>query len=169
MEKCKYIECGKIINTHGVFGAVKIESWCNSAKNLADLKRIFISENRVLKEYRVKKASVFNQVVISELEGVTKFDEALALKNRIIYADRDDFDLKEGDFFVIDLIGQPVIDVNNGTVYGHISDVINRGASDIYVIQSPDGEKMIPAVEEFVKKIDIDTGVFVAPIEGMFD
>ena len=36
MEKKKYLECGKIVNTHGVKGAVKLESWCNSPYDLAE-------------------------------------------------------------------------------------------------------------------------------------
>ena len=41
MEKEQYLECGKIINTHGVRGACKIESWCDSPKVLAAQKRVF--------------------------------------------------------------------------------------------------------------------------------
>ena len=169
MEKKNYLECGKIINTHGVKGALKLESWCNTPEDLAELKRIFISLPGGMKEYKVNRASVFKQFVIVELDGVNDFDSALALKNKISFAKRDDFDLDEGDYFIADMIGLSVIDVNNGTVYGKLRDIINRGASDIYVIDTENGEKMMPAVDEFVKKVDIETGIFVAPIEGMFD
>ena len=169
MEKKKFLECGKIVNTHGFRGAVKLESWCNTPEDLAELSRIFLKEGVEMKCVSVKHTSVFKQFVIAELEGVNDLDAAMALKNRVVFAAREDFDLDEGDVFIVDMIGLPVIDVNNGTTYGTLSDVINRGASDIYVIKTPDGEKMIPAVEEFVKKIDIETGIFIAPIEGMFD
>ena len=169
MEKKKFLECGKIVNTHGFRGAVKLESWCNTPEDLADLSRIFLKEGAEMKCVSVKHTSVFKQFVIAELEGVNDLDAAMALKNRVVFAAREDFDLDEGDVFIVDMIGLPVIDVNNGTTYGTLSDVINRGASDIYVIKTPDGERMIPAVEEFVKKIDIETGIFIAPIEGMFD
>jgi ribosomal 30S subunit maturation factor RimM len=46
---------------------------------------------------------------------------------------------------------------------------MNRGASDIYVVDTPNGERMIPAVDEFVISIDIEKGIFVRPIEGMLD
>ena len=38
--KKEYLECGKIINTHGVAGGVKLESWCDSPDVLADLERV---------------------------------------------------------------------------------------------------------------------------------
>ena len=102
-------------------------------------------------------------------EEICDIDTATALKNTVLYAAREDFQLEEGDFFIADLIGLPVIDVSSGFEYGRMADVINRGASDIYVIRTSDGEKMMPAVSEFVKKIDMEKGIFVSPIEGMFD
>ena len=62
-----------------------------------------------------------------------------------------------------------MIDAADGKVYGTLKDIINRGASDIYVIDTPAGERMMPAVDEFVKEVSLDKGIFVAPIEGMFD
>ena len=39
--KKQYLECGKIINTHGVAGAVKIEPWCDDPYVLARKKHIY--------------------------------------------------------------------------------------------------------------------------------
>lgn len=169
MEKKQYLECGKIINTHGFRGAVKLESWCNSPEDLAALSRVFLKEKGEMRCLDVKHASVFKQFVIAELEGITDLDMAMTLKNKILYAAREDFSLAEGDVFIVDLIGLPVIDVETGVEYGTLTDVINRGASDIYVIKTPDGERMMPAVDEFVKKVDVENGIYISPIEGMFD
>ena len=62
-----------------------------------------------------------------------------------------------------------MIDADNGTVYGTLSETINRGASDIYVVKTANGERMIPAVDEFIDRIDLEKGVFVRPIPGMLD
>lgn len=169
MNKEKFLECGKIINTHGIKGTVKCESWCDSPYILADLERIFTEENGKPKEYKVLNASVFKQFVLLDLEGVMGMDAAAAMKNMTIYASRDDIELEEGDYFIADLIGLPVIDADSGEKYGEITDVINTGASDIYVIKTPKGEAMMPAVEEFVEEINLEKGIFVRPIEGMFE
>ena len=163
-----YLECGKIINTHGIKGTVKAESWCDSPYILAELERVYTEENGRPKEYKVIDASVFKQFVLLDLDGVVGMDAAIAMKNKILYASRDDIELEDGDFFIADLIGLPVIDADSGEKYGEITDVINTGASDIYVIKTESGEAMMPAVDEFVKKIDLDTGIYVKPIEGMF-
>lgn len=166
--RAAYLECGKIINTHGIDGAVKLESWCDSPDILADLERVFIKEGNIYKQYDVLRASVFKQFVIAKLDGVKDIDAAQALVGTVIYAAREDFELGEGDYFIADLIGLDIIDADSGKVLGKLREVINRGASDIYVIDTPDGERMMPAVEEFVDRVVLDSGIYVRPIEGMF-
>ena len=115
------------------------------------------------------KASIFKQFVILELKDIDDMDKAIALKNVILYADRDDFALEDGEYFLTDIIGLDVIDADNGKVYGKVSDIINRGASDIYVVSTPKGERMIPAVDEFIIDIDVSKGIMVRTIEGLLD
>lgn len=169
MNKKQYIECGKIINTHGTQGGLKLESWCNSPADMAALKRFYLLENGEYKKMKVLKASVFKQFVIVQLDSVKDMDAAMALKNTVLYAARDDFKLADGEFFISDLVGLDVIDAENGRVYGTLLETINRGASDIYVVKTEGGERMIPAVDEFIDRIDLDSGIYVRPIEGMFD
>ena len=167
MEKKQYLECAQIINTHGVRGDVKLESLCDSPKVLADLKRVFLKEAGVYKEIKVLHTSIFKSFVLATLEGVDDMDKAMALKGKTLYASRDDFHIEEGDYFIVDLIGLDVIDHESGKVYGRVTDVINRGASDIYVVKTENGERMMPAVEEFVKAVDLDKGIFVKTIPGL--
>ena len=167
MAKKQYLECAKIINTHGVRGDVKLESLCDSPEVLASLERAFLLEGGKYREVEVLHAYVFKQFVLAGLEGIDDMDKAEAMKGTMLYASRDDFELGEGDFFIADLLGLPVIDNVDGKVYGKIKDVINRGASDIYVVNTPNGERMIPVVDEFVKRVDLDEGVFVEVIPGL--
>ena len=165
----KYIECGKIINTHGCKGGLKVDPWCNSSKEFTELKKLYVRHNTNFVEYNVTKASVFKQFVILELKEITEMDDALALKGKTLYASRADFELEEGEFFLADIIGLNVIDATTKHVYGTIKDIINRGASDIYVVNTENGERMIPAVKEFIISIDITSGVYVNVIEGLLD
>ena len=165
----KYIECGKIINTHGCKGGLKIEPWCNSPEDFTALKRLYINGKSGYTEYTVSKASVFKQFVILDLKEIDDMEKALSLKGTTLYADRADFELEDGEYFLTDIIGLDVIDAENGKLYGKVTDIINRGASDIYVVGTPNGERMIPAVDEFIVEIDINRGVTVRTIEGLLD
>ena len=85
--KNKYLECGKIINTHGVAGTVKVENRCDTPKILASLKRIYFKVGDLYDEKKVLSGSVMGQFVLLKLDGVTDLDGAAALKNTLIYAD----------------------------------------------------------------------------------
>lgn len=168
MSRQPYLECGKIINTHGVRGTVKLESWCDSPEILADLPTLWRKVGEEFRPIRVLRTSIFKQFVLADLEGITDIDAAIPLKNTVVYAAREDLDPGEG-YFIADLIGLPVIDQTTGAECGRLTDVINRGAQDIYVIDTPSGERMIPVVDEFVARIDPDSGVYITPIPGMLD
>ncbi len=164
-----YIECGRIVNTHGCRGGVKIESWCDTPEILSSMSRVFVQKGSEYREYRVKRSSVFRQFVLMELSGIEDMDTAMALKNTVLWADREDFHLPEGTYFIADLIGVPVLDADSNEVLGHVTELINRGAQDIYVVETPQGERMIPAVDEFVVSVSVKDGLRVRPISGMLD
>lgn len=168
MSRQPYLECGKIINTHGVRGTLKLESWCDTPAILAGLPRIWRKKGEEFLPLNVRRTSVFKQFVLVDVEGIEDLDSAMTLKGTVVYAAREDLDPGEG-FFIADLIGLPVKKAESGEIYGILTDVINRGAQDIYVIDTPNGERMMPAVDEFVRRIDLDEGIFVSPIPGMLD
>ncbi len=167
--KKAYLECGKIINTHGIVGAVKLEPWCDSPEVLASLPCVYFKKGEVYSAVKLVKASVFKRFVIATLEGVNDIDAASALREKVVFAAREDLPLEEGDNFIADLIGLPVIDAESGWIYGTLTGVINNGAADIYEIETPSGQRLMPAVDEFVRSIDDEKGIFITPIEGMFE
>ena len=109
-----------------------------------------------------------NRFVSAELEGVTTMEAADALRGTVLYANRADLQIPEGVLLVAEKIGLPVFDANSGERLGELADVIHPGASDIYVIRTASGEAMVPAVPEFVRSVDIEKGIMLTPIEGMF-
>ena len=169
MKRSQFLECGKIINTHGVRGGVKLESWCDTPNDLASLEKVFLKKGDEYIRHKVKKSSIFKQFVLLELDGINDINTAEMLKGTIVYADRDDISIDEDAFFIADIIGLPVIDIATGDEIGKLSDVLNLGASDLYEINTKNGKKLIPAVPEFIKEVDLEKGIFVALIEGMLD
>ncbi len=165
----KYLECGKIVNTHGVRGAVRTECWCDSVDVLLDLETVFFQRGEAFVPCAVESSFPQKQMVVLKLVGVDSLEAAIDLKNTVIYCDRDDIPLDEGDHFIADLIGLPVIDAESGKEYGPLVAVQNYGAHDIYTVACAAGERMIPAVDEFIRKIDPENGIYVATIEGLLD
>lgn len=169
MNREQYLECGKIINTHGVRGACKIEAWCDSPEVLCGLKRMYYKKKDELIELTVTKASVHKGCALVYFWGIDDIDAAQLLKNRVVYADRDDIELDDDRVFIADIIGLPVFDERTGKRLGEMADVLENPASDLFCVKTPDGrEVLVPAVDEFIGHID-DDGVYLLPIEGMFD
>jgi 16S rRNA processing protein RimM len=151
--KKQFLEAGKIVNTHGVRGDIKIQPWTSAPDFLLDFDRIFIDGQPIaIHNIRVQKGCV-----IASLENINDLDSAIRLKNKVIYINRDDASLADGEHFVQDIIGLAAVDFDTGKEIGTISDIISLPASDVYVISS-EREILIPAVPEFVREIDIPHG-----------
>lgn len=168
MEKKTYLEIAKIINTHGVRGAVKLDPWCDSPEMLKKIKKLYLENGAC---YEVSDVKMINGgFVVCSLSGITTVEAAVKLKNKTLLAKREDIPVEEGSFFICDLIGLPVKDAENGAVYGTVEDVIQNTVQDIYSIKTPDGKTvLLPAVPAFIRRIDTDDAVYVTPISGFFD
>lgn len=168
--KQPYLECGKITNTHGVRGGLRVESYCDTPRVLASLPKLFLLKNGNYEAHKVAKASVGGDRVLLFLEGVHSLDDALLFKGKTLYALREDLPLAEGAHFIADLYGLPAIDADTGRVYGEIVAVENMPSSEMYTIKTPSGKEVLfPAIDAFVVKVDVDTGVYLRPIPGFFE
>ncbi len=165
----QFIEAGKINNTHGVKGGVKIESWCDTPAVLSELKTLYIDNgNESFAPLKVVRSVIAGERVISFFEGIDSIEKAERLKNRVVFANRDDIPLN-GGVLIDDIKGLPVIDESTNRVYGTLKDVIRYGVRDIYEIECDGKTVLLPAVKEFIRRIDTESGVFVTPIDGFFD
>ncbi len=164
------LECGKIINTHGVKGSVKIESWCDSVDVLCSLPCLYVQKKSGLVKYEVESASVHKGCALVKLRGIDDMDAATLLKNKVVLAPRESIPVDEGAVFIADMIGLDVYRSTNGERLGYLADVFESVASDIYVIKTDSGkEVMVPGVDEFIDEIDLDKGITISPIPGMFE
>ena len=156
-----YLEAGKIVNTHGVRGEVRIVPWADSAEFLRRFRTFYIDGTA----YKVLRSRVHKSQLIAALEGVEDVNTAMALKNRVICIDRADAKLPEGRYFVQDLIGL-YVKSEDGAVLGQLAEVLDLPQGQVYVVRG-DREILIPDVPEFILNIDPETGFTVHLIEGM--
>jgi len=162
-EKKQLLEAGKIVNTHGVRGDIKIDPWCDSPDVFCSLKKIYIDGVGI----KLRSARVHGHLVIASLEGIATIDDAIRLKNKVVFAERDELPVPEGHNFVQDLIGLDAVDDATGEILGKISDILPLPSGNIYEIK---GERtiLIPAVPDFVVETNIDAGfIRFHLIEGM--
>ena len=159
----RYLEAGRIVNTHGVRGEVRIQPWTNRAEDLCRYKRLRIGDRMV----SLRSARVHKGCVIVSLEGVEDMDAAQALRGLVVCIDREDASLGEDEVFLQDIVGLRAVAADTGETLGTVADILELPAQNVYVIRG-DREILVPAVPEFIRGIDLAAGtVIVSLIEGM--
>jgi len=73
-----------------------------------------------------------------------------------------------GQFYWHDVIGLDVIDSTTGEALGTVSDILETGANDVYIVHGPRGEILVPAIKSVVKQIDPGAGrMLIEPLPGL--
>lgn len=151
------VEAGIIVNTHGVNGTVKIEPWTDTPEFLRSFQRLYIGE----RSHRVLHASIHKNHVLVALEGVDTLQEAASLRGKKVSFEKSDANLSEGEYLVADLLGLDAVDDETGVRFGVIGDFLSMPSNGVYVIKPDDSERreiLIPAVPDFVRRIDPEGG-----------
>ncbi|MDR1692418.1 MAG: ribosome maturation factor RimM [Oscillospiraceae bacterium] len=156
------LEIGQIVSTHGVRGEVRVTPWCDSPAFLTGFSTVYLRGAPV----NVESSRAHKNLVLMKLAGIDTVEAAQALRDAVLSIDRSGVTLPEGRYFIQDLIGLAVYD--GAEHIGTLTDVLTMPAHDVYQVRGEDGERLIPAVPEFVNEIDIPAGIMrVSLIEGM--
>ena len=156
------LEAGKIINTQGLQGEVKVQAWADSAEDLLPYTR-FVAAGEELK---VAKSRVQKGFLYLRFEDKNTIEDVIPLKGKVLHMYREDLILPEGVHLLSDIIGSRVVD-EEGNDIGVVEDILELPAANVYVIRG-DREILVPSVPEFIKNVDTDEKIVtVRLIEGM--
>lgn len=164
----QYLEIGKVVSTHGLRGELRVDPWCDSPQFLCQFKTLYLKKGET-------KLSVSSRphktIAIVKAKGIDTIEEAEKLRGSILYINRSDARLAPGEYFIQDLMGLDVIDIDTSKSYGKITDVLKTGANDVYqVTDEKKKDYLIPVIDDVVKEIDINGGkVLIKPLKGIFD
>ena len=157
------IDTGRIINTHGIRGEVKIEPWADSPQALLEYDSFFIDGD----EYRVERSRVHKGFVIAALGGVDTVERAEALRGKLICIPRSQVPIQDGGYLLRDLVGLEALDDKTGGSLGKITDILELPGGNVCEIRGG-REILVPLRPEFVTEVNVDGGyVRFSLIEGM--
>ncbi len=165
----KSVLIGKIVNIHGIKGEVKIMPYTDDIENLSKLKKIYLDKNLDIC-YNITSNRVHKNMLIVKLEGIDDANIALTFKTKDVFIPRNSLkELEEGTYYIEDLIGCLVIDLDKNSVLGKLVYVYNTGANDVYEIEKEDGTKVyLPAISQVIKKVDIkEKKIYAQLMEGL--
>lgn len=165
----QYLETGQIVNVHGIAGEFKVKPWSNGPEYLTQFKRFYLSPDG---EGRLdcERVRVHKEMVLVKVSGINTPEAAQKLRGKIIYIDRDDAELEDGEYFIQDLLGILVYDVDSGACLGKLTDISQTGANDVWHIERSGKTYLVPAIDEVVLDIDIEAKrAVIRPLKGIFD
>ena len=149
----KEIIIGKIVAPHGVRGDIRILPLTEKPDLFLDLEYLLLEGGKKL---TVKNARFQKRMILVTTKEVTSMNEAELLRDKNIYIKAEDLpQLEDDEFYVADLIGIPVYDLE-GNQIGTFKDSLATGSNDVYVIAVPGAKDiLVPALKEYFKEINL--------------
>ena len=150
-------QVGIITSPHGVRGEVKVFPTTDDNKRFKKLKECFIEYKDELIPVKACGCKFFKNMVILKFEGFDNMNDVEKFRKSKILVDREHaVSLEKDEYFVADLLGISVVDENN-KIIGELSDVIETGANDVYVIDKENGEEiLIPAIKDCILDVNVN-------------
>lgn len=163
------LEVGKIVNTHGLEGEVKIVPWTDSPDVFEDLEYVIIHQKNHEKKLDITGIKYQKNNIIVKFSEINRIEDAEPLKNLVVLAPREMLgELPEGVYYIADLIGLGVFD-EEGNMLGTVSDVFSTGSNDVYEVKR-EGKKnlLLPVIDDVVKEVDLtNKKITVHLMEGL--
>lgn len=165
--KNEILEVGKVVNTHGIRGELKIQPWVDDPAVFDELEYIYIGGEK----YNLTRSRFHKTCEIVAVEGIDDINEAEKFKNKIVTVERECLgELPDGTYYIADILGLSVI-CDDGRDLGKITQVISTGSNDVYQVEAP-GKKpvLLPVIDDVVKEVNINEGIVkVTLIPGLID
>lgn len=161
----EFLEIGQIVNTFGIKGMVKIKPFTDDITRFDDLKKVYVETNKSKKQYEIEEVKYHKDMVLIKFKGIDKIEDAELLRNSYLKVDRkDEPELEEGTYYIVDLIGLDVYS-DEGDLLGKLDDIFNTGSSDIYVVKNQLGKQLLlPAISDVIKEINLEQKKIVVHI-----
>jgi len=159
--KQDYLLLGEIVRPQGIRGEVKVRHYTDDPERFYDLDVVFLKRGESYDEMTVTDARVQGDDVYLKLEGIDDRNEAEKLRNIQLWVDRDNaVELGEDEVFIADILGAKAYDTK-GNQLGTLKDVLTPGGVDVFVLKTPKGTLMFPALKEVLLEMNADEGKLV--------
>lgn len=150
-----FLEAGKVRRPHGVHGEVVVELYTDFPERLYPKKVVYLGGTYT--RMVIASQRPHNEGLLMGFEGITTPEQAGRFRNQLLYvASSDAGELPEGEYYFHELFDLNVID-ETGNFLGVLSEIMETGANDVYVVVDEDGtELLLPAIPEVILNVNLD-------------
>lgn len=161
----KYLLIGAILRPHGVIGEVRMKVITHYPERLPELKTVYLApapDSTKITEHQLERVRMHQEYALLKFKGIDDRNQADMLRQLVVMvAIGDAIPLEEGEHYLYQLIGLTV-QTEAGEILGTLTDVLETGANDVYIVDSPQyGEVLIPATAETIKSTNVESGIMV--------
>ena len=164
-------QVGVITSTHGVHGEVKVYPTTDDVKRFKKNIELILDTGKENIPMKIEGVKFFKQFAIIKFEGYDSIESIEKYRKKSLYVTRENaVKLSKDEYFVADLIDCEVYD-EEGKLLGRITDVMQTGANDVYVVATEEGkELLLPAIKDCVKDVNVEEAkVTVHVMDGLLD
>lgn len=168
----EFLQVGAIANTHGVLGEVKVFPMTDDVKRFKKLEEVYMDTGKEMMLLHVVSCKFVKNQPVLKFKEFSNINQVELYKRRGLFITRDQaVPLGKDEYFIADLIGLTVVRDENGEMLGKLTDVLQTGANDVYVVTMEDGkEVLLPVIRECIKKVDLENKeVRVNVMKGLLD
>ncbi|WP_059170122.1 ribosome maturation factor RimM [Bacillus sp. FJAT-27445] len=168
----KWFNVGKIVNTHGIRGEVRVISRTDFADERykpGSRLHLFLPKEKEPIELVVSAHRQHKNFDLLQFEGYENINEVEKLRDGILKVHESQLgELEDDEYYFHEIIGCTVV-TTEGEEIGMITEILTPGANDVWVVKGKGGkEQLIPYIAQVVLKVDIkEKTVVIDPMEGL--
>lgn len=166
----RWLLIGRVLRPHGAGGLLRIWSYASSGHSFLEAGTVFLrTEQGEVDKFKILSVKPHKNVFLMKLEGLDSLNESERYRGALIFVEKGSVSRQEDELFWYELKGLDVY-LENGEFLGSIEQIIYTGANDVYQVRRGEKEFLIPAIDEVVRKIDLEKGkMIISVLEGLLE
>ncbi|QKY69012.1 ribosome maturation factor RimM [Lentibacillus sp. CBA3610] len=162
---------GKIVNTHGIKGEVKVYRITDFDDRFEIGNKLILEKNDKLVDLKIDGHRIHKGFDLLHFEGYDNINDVEQFKGLHLKISHDQLtELDEHEFYYHEIIDCGVY-LTNGDYIGVIKEILSPGANDVWVVdREKEKDVLIPYIADIVKEVDVSAQkVTIEPMEGLLD
>ena len=156
-----FLAVGCLRHAHGLQGEISMEVYTDFPGRLQSGTQVYVGDSHT--PLRIIRSRMAGKAMLLTFDGYQDCDQVNIFRNKMVYSRVDALpSLPEGQFYHHQLLGLRVLD-ESGLELGTLSEILETGANDVYVVRSPaKPELLLPAIESVILKVDLENGLIIS-------
>jgi len=169
----KLLSIGKILNFHGIHGEVKVGFTPGKEERLTELRQVYAVKDSKTTSLTIQSLRFHKNFALIKFKEISSIDEVLELKGAYLKVPKSEIkgELEEDEFYIDDLIGVEVYDVDGNQLGSVISVISLKNEEDVLAVKDKNNkEHLIPFVKDIVPEVNIENNkIVIRNIPGLLE